>query len=162
VALLEKRRYLNNRSGDFPQVILIVPSHVPNRGKRVYHRWYTNTVHTFSWPLLSFVAESSASGPQSGKAPYYSLPLPRLYIYISLVFCCLLLWVLSPPSPVLSDNSFPPIPLSLPFYSLYIAGTHKNPGIFPFICSIFVSTHMKVRWPTATDKFPYSCTRYLY
>jgi hypothetical protein len=31
VALLEKRRYLNNRSGDFPQVILIVPSHVPNK-----------------------------------------------------------------------------------------------------------------------------------
>jgi hypothetical protein len=30
VALLEKRRYLNNHSGDFPQVILIVPSHVPN------------------------------------------------------------------------------------------------------------------------------------
>jgi hypothetical protein len=30
VALLEKRRYLNNRSGDFPQVILIVPSHMPN------------------------------------------------------------------------------------------------------------------------------------
>jgi hypothetical protein len=30
VALLEKRRYLNNRSRDFPQVILIVPSHVPN------------------------------------------------------------------------------------------------------------------------------------
>jgi hypothetical protein len=33
VALLEKRRYLNNRSGDFPQVILIVPSHVPNIDK---------------------------------------------------------------------------------------------------------------------------------
>jgi hypothetical protein len=32
VALLEKRRYLNNRSGDFPQVILIIPSHVPNMG----------------------------------------------------------------------------------------------------------------------------------
>jgi hypothetical protein len=31
VALLEKRRYLNNRSGDFPQVILIVPSHVLNK-----------------------------------------------------------------------------------------------------------------------------------
>jgi hypothetical protein len=31
VALLEKRRYLNNHSGDFPQVILIVPSHVPNK-----------------------------------------------------------------------------------------------------------------------------------
>jgi hypothetical protein len=33
VALLEKRRYLNNRSGDFPQVILIVPSHVPNNSR---------------------------------------------------------------------------------------------------------------------------------
>ncbi len=31
MALLEKCRYLTNRSGDFPQVILIVPSHVPNR-----------------------------------------------------------------------------------------------------------------------------------
>jgi hypothetical protein len=36
VALLEKRRYLNNRSGDFPQVILIVPSHVPNKEA---HAW---------------------------------------------------------------------------------------------------------------------------
>jgi hypothetical protein len=36
VALLEKRRYLNNRSGDFPQVILIVPSHVPNNRYSVY------------------------------------------------------------------------------------------------------------------------------
>jgi hypothetical protein len=32
VALLEKRRFLYNHSGDFPQVILIVPSHVPNTG----------------------------------------------------------------------------------------------------------------------------------
>jgi hypothetical protein len=39
-ALLEKRRYLNNRSGDFPQVILIVPSHVPN---------------TFNQPFSSFL-----------------------------------------------------------------------------------------------------------
>jgi hypothetical protein len=31
VALLEKRRFLYNHSGDFPQVILIVPSHVPNK-----------------------------------------------------------------------------------------------------------------------------------
>ena len=31
MALLEKRRFLYNHSGDFPQVILIVPSHVPNR-----------------------------------------------------------------------------------------------------------------------------------
>jgi hypothetical protein len=37
VALLEKRRYLNNRSGDFPQVILIVPSHVPNKGSSAPH-----------------------------------------------------------------------------------------------------------------------------
>jgi hypothetical protein len=32
VALLEKRGFLYNHSGDFPQVILIVPSHVPNTG----------------------------------------------------------------------------------------------------------------------------------
>ncbi len=33
---------------------------------------------------MSFVAESSASGPQSGKAPYHSLTLPHLfYLYIS-------------------------------------------------------------------------------
>jgi hypothetical protein len=36
VALLEKRRYLNNRSGDFPQVILIVPSHVPNTSYLIF------------------------------------------------------------------------------------------------------------------------------
>jgi hypothetical protein len=38
VALLEKRRYLNNRSGDFPQVILIVPSHVPNNIEKLKQR----------------------------------------------------------------------------------------------------------------------------
>jgi hypothetical protein len=46
VALLEKRRYLNNRSGDFPQVILIVPSHVPNR--------YTISIHPFLYILIGY------------------------------------------------------------------------------------------------------------
>jgi hypothetical protein len=53
VALLEKRRYLNNRSGDFPQVILIVPSHVPNRdnkqkiryGQQNFHFWLEMIFH---------------------------------------------------------------------------------------------------------------------
>jgi hypothetical protein len=40
VALLEKRRYLNNHSGDFPQVILIVPSHVPNTPKYIIKKIY--------------------------------------------------------------------------------------------------------------------------
>ncbi len=30
---------------------------------------------------MRFAAESSASGPQTGKAPYRPLPLPHLYIY---------------------------------------------------------------------------------
>jgi hypothetical protein len=42
VALLEKRRYLNNHSGDFPQVILIVPSHVPNTDIEVYRIFITD------------------------------------------------------------------------------------------------------------------------
>jgi hypothetical protein len=46
VALLEKRRYLNNRSGDFPQVILIVPSHVPNKGVLLGY-----PIHTISYTL---------------------------------------------------------------------------------------------------------------
>jgi hypothetical protein len=45
VALLEKRRYLNNRSGDFPQVILIVPSHVPNTSHVPNSSTYLNGVH---------------------------------------------------------------------------------------------------------------------
>ena len=35
MALLEKRRFLYNHSGDFPQVILIIPSHVPNIRKYI-------------------------------------------------------------------------------------------------------------------------------
>jgi hypothetical protein len=45
VALLEKRRFLYNHSGDFPQVILIVPSHVPN-----------NTYHHFRFKGENFSA----------------------------------------------------------------------------------------------------------
>jgi hypothetical protein len=45
VALLEKRRYLNNRSGDFPQVILIVPSHVPNNTfDNIHNLWFLESI----------------------------------------------------------------------------------------------------------------------
>jgi hypothetical protein len=41
VALLEKRGFLYNHSGDFPQVILIVPSHVPNNSpiKKIFPKF---------------------------------------------------------------------------------------------------------------------------
>jgi hypothetical protein len=48
VALLEKRRYLNNRSGDFPQVILIVPSHVPNSTQlRIFQKEIKSRADTY-------------------------------------------------------------------------------------------------------------------
>jgi hypothetical protein len=46
VALLEKRRYLNNRSGDFPQVILIVPSHVPNNPSEILNYGSSTVIKT--------------------------------------------------------------------------------------------------------------------
>jgi hypothetical protein len=48
VALLEKRRFLYNHSGDFPQVILIIPSHVPNNGCPGRIRlWFTDSYSFF-------------------------------------------------------------------------------------------------------------------
>jgi hypothetical protein len=41
VALLEKRGFLYNHSGDFPQVILIIPSHVPNTKIYECRNWET-------------------------------------------------------------------------------------------------------------------------
>ena len=54
MALLEKRRFLYNHSGDFPQVILIVPSHVPNsyfphflRKRKFFNAIFFNFLHLF-------------------------------------------------------------------------------------------------------------------
>jgi hypothetical protein len=57
VALLEKRRYLNNRSGDFPQVILIVPSHVPNSTDNFLSTmssssFFTSSHHVYCDPVI--------------------------------------------------------------------------------------------------------------
>ncbi len=57
-----------------------------HRGERVHHTQYT---HLAAWLLLNFfVAESSASGPQSGKAPYHSPPLPHLYLATPYPWLC--------------------------------------------------------------------------
>jgi hypothetical protein len=58
VALLEKRGYLYNHSGDFPQVILIVPSHVPNNlhvskyQNTVYKEEHTVCTHTVGYAIV--------------------------------------------------------------------------------------------------------------
>ncbi len=61
------------------QLLTEIPGHPAQISSTVGEKSTTYTIHTFSWPLLSFVAEFS------GKAPYPSLPFPCLYIYISLV-----------------------------------------------------------------------------
>jgi hypothetical protein len=58
VALLEKRRFLYNHSGDFPQVILIVPSHVPNTEK---HGFSVIVIHGSEKDLSNFLYKSKAS-----------------------------------------------------------------------------------------------------
>jgi hypothetical protein len=71
VALLEKRRYLNNRSGDFPQVILIVPSHVPNTSQLSRLR----VAGYFSCPTPD---EKGGGVTQIRRQQTYSGPLPSL------------------------------------------------------------------------------------
>jgi hypothetical protein len=53
VALLEKRGFLYNHSGDFPQVILIVPSHVPNNGQQEYLDSVDKEIKSKEWCLDS-------------------------------------------------------------------------------------------------------------
>jgi hypothetical protein len=65
VALLEKRRFLYNHSGDFPQVILIVPSHVPNNRLNFWAEFYfknTDLLTHIKLPRRGAVSLRSAAG----------------------------------------------------------------------------------------------------
>ncbi len=60
------------------------------RKRSVHSTQYTYTIHTFSCLLLTFAAESLASGPQSGKALYRSTTPPsslHIYHWSALIMC---------------------------------------------------------------------------
>ncbi len=66
-----------------------------SQGKRVHHTCYTNRVLTFN--CFEFCGRIFGQWPPIRKSPILPptfLQFPHLYIYISLNFCCLLLWVL--------------------------------------------------------------------
>jgi hypothetical protein len=67
VALLEKRRFLYNHSGDFPQVILIVPSHVPNthHQAKMVRKPFIPTVFLLLFDVLS--AKNDVNVPLAKK-----------------------------------------------------------------------------------------------
>jgi hypothetical protein len=60
-------------------------------GGREYTVHSTQYTHLASL-FLSFAAEPSGSGPQSGESPYHSWSLPRLYIYVRCHWAVPLKW----------------------------------------------------------------------
>jgi len=81
VALLEKRGFLYNHSGDFPQVILIIPSHVPNKPFRTLYRImsYKDMSSILAEPIApSYMSpdegEGGVAGPQPMSTPVHKGP----------------------------------------------------------------------------------------
>jgi hypothetical protein len=78
VALLEKRGFLYNHSGDFPQVILIVPSHVPNNNKLIIWCSYCvdqPSTHSKENPIYVYFYGNCAASYFAG--PHISLEQKR-------------------------------------------------------------------------------------
>jgi hypothetical protein len=69
VALLEKRGFLYNHSGDFPQVILIVPSHVPNTARPEKSTFQLER-YLLQRPYITFYYVSTPCSPLSLKCLY--------------------------------------------------------------------------------------------